>query len=298
LNPRLAALTIVPLVGLTAAAQQSTFRVETPSVSLDVSVRRDGKPVTGLTARDFRLTDRGVLQTIADVNQERLPIDVTFIPDIAGMVEGPWLDGFRRAFATLQRSLRDGDRARLALFNPRIHEVEGVEFGKVEFRGGRGPTDGGASSLNDAIAVSLVHDTSPDYRRMAILVTDGQDGGSFLDEPELFEVVARTDVTVFVVALTDGTIRVPQRPTNERMLQQLADATGGALTIVQRDADLGASFVRELENFRTSYVLRYTPTGVEARGWHDVDVGLNRTGRLEVRARKGYFGESQLERRK
>jgi VWFA-related protein len=291
MNARLVSLAIVPLIGLTATARQATFQTSVSSIALDVSVKRDGKPVQGLTARDFRLTDRGVPQTVTDVSQQQLPVDVTFIPDLAGTVEGPWLEGFRRAFATLQRSLRDGDRARLVTFTPRIQEVQEIQFGTVGFKGAQGPADGGATSLNDTVAVSLVRDSSPDYRRMAILMTDGQDGGSFLDEPELFEVVTRTDVTVFVVALTDGTSRVPQRPTNERMLQQLADATGGALTIVQRDADLGASFVRELENFRTSYVLRYTPTGVEAVGWHEVEVGLNRTGRFEVRARKGYFGE-------
>jgi len=92
-------------------------------------------------------------------------------------------------------------------------------------------------------------------------------------------------------------MRVPQRPSNERMLQALADRTGGALTIVQRDADLGASFVRELEEFRTSYVLRYSPTGVPAGGWHDVEVRINRQGTFEVRARKGYFGETGVESR-
>ena len=113
---------------------------------------------------------------------------------------------------------------------------------------------------------------------MAIVMTEGQDGGSFLDEPELFDVAARTDMAVFFVAVTDGTSRVPQRPANERMLQALANATGGAVTVVQRDADLGASFVRELEEFRTSYVLRYSPTGVPAGGWHDVDVRAQPTG--------------------
>ena len=104
-------------------------------------------------------------------------------------------------------------------------------------------------------------------------------------------------MAVFVVAVTDGTSRVPQRPSNERMLRALANATGGAVAVVQRDADLGASFIRELEDFRTSYVLRYSPNGVPAGGWHDVDVRLNRQGRFEVRARKGYFGETSADSR-
>ena len=133
---------------------------------------------------------------------------------------------------------------------------------------------------------------------MAIVFTDGQDGRSFLDEPKLFDVVARTDMTVFAVALTDGTTRVPKRPSNERMLQALADTSGGALTIVQRDA--GPREPRscgKLEEFRTSYVLRYSPTGVASGGWHDVEVRLNQPGRFDVRARKGYFGETAAEGR-
>ena len=293
MNTRIAAFLVLPLAGATVAAQQPTFSTATTSVMLDVSVKRDGKPFTGLTARDFRLTDRGVLQTITDVSREQFPVDVTFVPDLVGSVEGPWLDGFRRALETMRRSLRDNDRGRLVLFDPRIKEVNGIEYARVDIRAGNWPSDGGASSLIDALAVSLVRDVNPDYRRMAIVMTDGQDGGSFLDEPELFDVAARTDMAVFFVAVTDGTSRVPQRPSNERMLQALASATGGTVTVGQRDAALGASFVRELAEFRTSYVLRYTPTGVPAGGWHEVDVRLNRPGRFEVRARKGYFGAAE-----
>jgi VWFA-related protein len=279
------------LFGLTAFAQQPTFRSDVASVMLEVSVKRDGKPAVGLTASDFRLTDRGVLQTIVDVSREQLRMDVTFVPDLVGAVEGPWLEGFRRAFETMRRNLREGDRARLLLFDPRIQDVTGIERSSVEFKGETRAVGGGASSLFDAVSMSLIRDADPNYRRMAIVMSDGEDGDSFLDEREMLEVAARTDVTVFVIALTDGTTRVPQRPANERMLQALADSTGGTLTVVQRDADLAARFVHELEEFRTSYVLRYTPTGVRPSGWHDVDVRLNRSGRFQVRARKGYFGD-------
>ena len=76
------------------------------------------------------------------------------------------------------------------------------------------------------------------------------------------------------------------------MLQTLADASGGILTVVQRDADFAASFVGKLDEFRTSYVLRYSPTAVPAGGWHEVEVRLNTPGDFQVRARKGYFGET------
>ena len=96
--------------------------------------RATGTPVTGLTARDFRLTDRGVLQTITDVSREQFPVDVTFVADLVGSVEGPWLNGFRRAFETMRRSLRDDDRGRLVLFDPRIKEINGIEYARVNIQ--------------------------------------------------------------------------------------------------------------------------------------------------------------------
>ena len=147
-----------------------------------------------------------------------------------------------------------------------------------------------ASASFDAVAVSLVRDANPDYRRMAIVLTKGQDGGSFLDEPELIDVAARSDMTVFVMALTDGTIRVPQRPANERMLQALADTTGGALTVVQRDADLGALVHPGARRVPNELRLRYSPTASQPSGWHDARRPAQPAGRFDVRARKGYFG--------
>lgn len=42
-----------------------------------------------------------------------------------------------------------------------------------------------------------------------------------------------------------------------------------------------------IEEFRTRYVLRYTPTGVAHDGWHDLSVRV-KGKKYDVRARKGY----------
>ena len=46
--------------------------------------------------------------------------------------------------------------------------------------------------------------------------------------------------------------------------------------------------MRILDEFRSSYVLRYTPRGVDRPGWHEIDVRIVRPGSFTVRARKGY----------
>jgi hypothetical protein len=50
-------------------------------------------------------------------------------------------------------------------------------------------------------------------------------------------------------------------------------------------------FLRALDDFRTSYVLRYAAEGVARAGWHEIAVRVIKPGtRYDVRARKGYGG--------
>jgi VWFA-related protein len=282
---RLALLVAVPLMG----PQLPVFRSSTEAVVVDVSVSRDGRPVTGLNAGDFRLTDNGSIQTITEVVRETLPIDVTLVLDLGSSIEGPALDALRRAVDDVLARLQPDDRAGLVVFDQRIREVVDFERKRLQIIVDPSARARGPTALLDALAVSLVRPTDPARRSMAIAFTDGKDFGSFLDEPDLVDVAARGGVTVFIVAVTDGTSRVPQRPANPALLRALAEATGGAVTVLQRDQDLGGSFVAAVDDFRTSYVLRYTPTGIRAAGWHAIEVGLARQGGAVVRARKGYF---------
>jgi hypothetical protein len=72
-------------------------------------------------------------------------------------------------------------------------------------------------------------------------------------------------------------------------LRAVAETTGGQIVELERDERLSDAFLAALEDFRTSYMLRYRPTGVESPGWHDVAVSVK--GRhYSVRARRGYWG--------
>ena len=79
------------------------------------------------------------------------------------------------------------------------------------------------------------------------------------------------------------------RDSHEALFTGLANATGGALDVLQRDEDLSGSFAQAFEEFRTSYVLSYTYEGPDLPGWHQLQVRVTRPGTYEVRARQGYF---------
>ena len=76
-------------------------------------------------------------------------------------------------------------------------------------------------------------------------------------------------------------------------LKDLADATGGQLLEVTSSRDLRGAFQRILQDFRSRYILSYSPTGVPTDGFHRLEVRTKRRG-LTVRARPGYVGVSRV----
>jgi VWFA-related protein len=186
------------------------------------------------------------------------------------------------------------------------------------------------AALYDALTLALPLHQVAGRRQMAILLTSGPDAGSFAGERDALEVARCASTAIFVVGAEVDTHLVPvapaTTPAGERgvstsspqlmfspppvprdFLRVLAEETGGVLQIItpavytaysrwhvelrSSDAELDAKFVRALDDFRSSYSLRYTPQGVPRAGWHDLNVRVTKPGVVyQVRARKGYAG--------
>ena len=58
---------------------------------------------------------------------------------------------------------------------------------------------------------------------------------------------------------------------------------------VASSADLRGAFQKILQDFRSRYILVYTPAGVPLGGFHRLDLRVKRRG-LTVKARPGYIG--------
>lgn len=69
-----------------------------------------------------------------------------------------------------------------------------------------------------------------------------------------------------------------------------AEATGGGLYQGQAFSEptLFSVFADAFENFRQSYVLRYSARGVTRQGWHQISVTVPRDRSLKIQARTGY----------
>jgi VWFA-related protein len=301
----LAAVMTLPSGAAQAPARQvPTFRASADVVTVDVSVRDRTRVVTGLGAGDFVVLDNGVPQQVTDLSYGRLPIDVTVVLDVSFSVTGALLDQLRRAVRDLMRDLRPEDRLKLMLFNMRIARV--VDFttdvSAVDEAIG-GAMAGGGSSIWDAVAVALVSAAAPDRRQLVVVFTDAADSSSTLAPEALLEVARRSNAAVASVlplnarvvqtSSASGGIRTSLLPApatpGAQTLRKLAGETGGTQLRVSTMGSLGATFQRVLEDFRSSYVLHYTPQGVERGGFHTLEVGVKGREGLTVRARRGYF---------
>ena len=70
---------------------------------------------------------------------------------------------------------------------------------------------------------------------------------------------------------------------------QSAARTGGESHRSRFGDSAVRTFARLLDEFRQSYVLRYSPRGVAATGWHAVVVTGPAQPALAIKARSGYF---------
>jgi VWFA-related protein len=289
------------LLGLVVSQQEprATFRTGADVVAVEASVRRDKRPVTGLKASDFELLDNGVPQQISALSYERLPIDVTVVLDVSASVTGAVLDQLRQSVRQLKADLGPGDRLKLVAFNMQIRRLTDFEAPAMATDTAFASLSGrGSSAIFDAVAVQLAASMLEGRRHLIVLFTDGKDSSSISDPETLFDVARRTTATVDIVLAPTAPerssatplARSPGQPpiTVGRMYDQLARETGGVVVPTTAGESLASTFRRTLADFRTSYVLYFTPQGDATGGSHTIDVRVKQDG-ADVRARRGYI---------
>ncbi len=292
MSPRTAMLmAALASAGMIADSQQQPiYRGRVDLVSINASVRDANKPIGGLTAADFEVLDNGVKQSIETMSIETLPIDVTLLLDVSRSVEGPRLERLKGSVTETSLLLRPTDRLRLIAVQHVLRELFPLQPGGTP-PPVAGLTAAGGTALYDGIAAALMQAAEPDRRQLIIAYTDGQDTISALSIETVRDLSGFSDTVVqFVVptARPGGGNRAENLP-GTSALSDLATRTGGQLFVMDYAAPITEAFKQAIGDFRTSYVLRYVPTGVNSAGWHDVQVKVT-SGNYEVRARKGYSG--------
>ncbi len=262
-------------------AQTPTFSAAIELVRVDVLVTKDGRPVRGLRASDFELTDNGVGQQVDLAGLEPLPVNVVLALDVSESVAGERLAHLRAAGIAALEALRKDDRAALITFSDLVRVESGLtgDLATVQSALERLRVRGG-TALVDAAYAGLVFGESETGRALLIVFTDGVDTSSWLAPDAVLDAARWTDVVVYAVSAGTG-----QEP---RFLRELGRTTGGDSLHVESTKDLPEVFHSVLEEFRQRYTLSYSPRGVGRQGWHRIVVRVRRQG-VTVKARSGYY---------
>jgi VWFA-related protein len=260
-------------------SSQARFRASTEAVILDVSVTDEGRPVVGLTPDDFVVLDNGVTQALQDLTAERLPIDVHITVDISGSLSFNERAVLVEAIEHVRNGMAIGDRMSVMEFGTHVQEsspLAAPDQSKITLGYG---VD---TAVLDAMLLALVRPDVPGRRAFSLFLTDGDDTASYFDSTVVLDTARFSKGPMTIVLAPDRAA-----PPAGGVLRSIAIGTGGELLTLRNRDSLRETFAQALENFRSSYVLRYTPAGVAAGGWHDVRVSV-RNSRYRVRARQGY----------
>ena len=305
------------VAGLLAQAppqQQPVFRSRTDVVTLHVSVKQGRMPVAGLTAPDFEVRDSGIVQRIDSVSRDALPLDLTLVlTGFRSQAQAQHLEGLGSA-ASVRALVRPGDRLRIVRVNDDVRGGLVAEDYRV-------PTDNRSNvqipgiSLIDGLFYALAWPVDPDRRHLVVAFTDGYDDFSTLRPDQLPQLAGHSDAVMHLVVWAQPDVRTRALPEStsvtggagpagsgagrspsfmarewdetNRPIIAAAERTGGTV----RPSSAGPEALEQiLDDFRTSYLIRYSPAGVREGGWHELSVKVTRPGSYTVRARKGYEG--------
>lgn len=293
--PRTLALGMLVAVagsGVWALAQErSVFRAGIDAVRVDVLVTDGGHPIAGLTAADFEVRDNGVVQTV-DLAAQSGSVHVVQVLDTSGSTIGPTIAQLKDAARTVVGLLQPGDRVSLLTFAERTFLHARATDDATRVRESIDTiTAGGGTSLRDALYAGLAFAMPDQGRTLLLLYSDGAENSSWLSDWDVLEAVRRSEVVIYAV----GVVPPGRMPSGvpgfdpNGLMPQIAQRSGGAYLRTSHEKPLAQVFADVLHEFRSRYLLTYSPQGVKRDdGWHSLSVKLkNRSGR--VRARAGYM---------
>jgi Ca-activated chloride channel homolog len=287
-------------------AGQTTFRSTTDVVYVTATViGADGHLVTDLTEDDFRVRADGVRREMTVFHSDQIPFAASIWFDISPSDVGsfPLMAG---AMSEFVRHFGPGDRANVGSFNGLpsmtsrftanrrtlinwVNASLGGEdvpcFGPTLARSaGRLAGDwdrtGTASWSAIECGIKALASDLETPRHVVVIVTDGFDNVSGIDERYVERLANRDGVMVYVVAVP-GTGGV-----NRADLEALADHTGGGYLPIPGFQDLESAFAEVADELRHQYVIGFSPSTATTDS-HEIDVLCGRPN-VHVRFRRAY----------
>ena len=263
-----------------------------------IATDKHGKFVRDLNQQDFAiLDDHKPPQLISNFRRETdLPLNLGLLIDTSGSVKGRFEFEQEAATSFLQKTVRANfDQAFVMGFNSKNQITQDYTDNPGLLAAGITKLHaGGGTALYDAIyrackeKLNHQEDDHP-VRRAIVVVSDGEDNQSDVTEGQAIEMAQRADVIIYAISTDDSGLVLR----GDRILEQLADATGGRAFFPFKMKDIKNSFAAIEDELRSQYIVSYRPADFEANGqYRPVEITAVKKD-LQVRARRGYYAPRQ-----
>jgi VWFA-related protein len=274
-----------------------TKRVDEVTV-LFTATDKHGKFVRDLSEDDFAIRDdHKPPQSVVNFgSQTNLPLELGLLIDTSGSVHARFDFEQEAAVSFLQHTVRANyDKAFVMGFNTHSQVTQGFTDNIALLATGvHHLQDGGGTALYDAV-YKACHDTliktedERPVRRAIILVSDGEDNQSDVSRAQAIEMAQRAQVIIYAISTDDSGLILR----GDKVLQQLADATGGRAFFPFKMKEIKNSFAAIEDELRSQYVVSYHPADFDADGrYRPIEITAVKKD-VQVRARRGYYAPQQ-----
>jgi Ca-activated chloride channel family protein len=274
------------------------IRVGTNEVSVVFTVTdKHGKRVTDLKQNDFHFVDdnKPAVDIRSFHNETNLPLQVGLLIDASNSVRDRFKFEQESAIEFLNQTIRRGyDHAMVVGFDatPEVtqdftDDTEKLGHGIRELR------PGGGTALYDALYYAcrdkLLKQPSS-TRRAIILLSDGEDNLSHVTREEAIEMAQRAEAIVYTISTNVSGTKAP----GDKVLERIADATGGRAFFPFQIRDVANAFAEIQDELRSQYAVSYKPADFKADGhFRTIEIVASDRKNFRVRARRGYYAPVQ-----
>ena len=261
-----------------------TEKVNVDVVQVTVTVSDGhGRFVRNLPRTAFRVLEDGKPQGITHFTSEDVPLEIVVAIDISGSMT-PAMPKLKKAVKEFLKDVPNQDLVTLLGFNDSIFTLT-RKAGDVAERSRAVDrlAPWGSTALYDVILRGVEMLGRQTGRKALIVFTDGEDQGSHATINDVERRLQSSDVTLYMI----GQGRGVTLETLKKVMERLANPTGGRALFTDSIDELHDSFADLLDELSNQYLLGYEPTNTKHDDvWRKIKVEVD--GHHEVRARQGY----------
>jgi Ca-activated chloride channel homolog len=260
---------------------------------------RHGKLITDLKQNDFRFIDdnKPASEIRAFHSETNLPLQVGLLIDASNSVRDRFRFEQEAAIEFLNQTVRRRyDQAMVVGFDvtPEVTQDFTDDPEKLD-HGIRMLRPGGGTALYDALYYAcrdklLKSPQSGAVRRAIVLLSDGEDNQSHVTREEAIEMAQRADTIVYTISTNVSGTKGP----GDKVLERIADATGGRAFFPFQIRDVTDDFAEIQQELRSQYDVSYKPADFKADGhFRTIEIIASDRKNFRVRSRRGYYAPVQ-----